>query len=205
MTRTKTQRKEGIGEGRCEGMLISSFGGEGTAARVAELEARYEVRLPPEYRAFLCRYNGGFTPKTRFKIGAAASDLRGFFGGGTAKLNFESVNLNGWVARGLFPIACDSFGNYVAVSLREESYGMIWFYDHETESKLSPICDSFCDFIRCCRSDRISDASRRSVEEREAVLTAAGKGDWITDALRRMWQVEIERYAHLNQERVVLE
>ena len=190
---------------RCERMLISSFGGEGTAARVAEMEARYGVRLPPEYRAFLCKYNGGFTPKTRFKIGVAASDLRGFFGGGTAKLNFESINLDGWMARGLFPIACDSFGNYVAISLREESYGMIYFYDHETVSKLSLICESFSDFLRCCRSDRISDSAKRSVAEREAVLTAAGKGDRITDALRRMWQVEIERYAHMNQERVVLE
>lgn len=185
-------------------MLISRFGADGSAG-VSQLEARYGVRLPPEYRAFLCKYNGGFTPKTSFKVGGAASDLRGFFGGGTARLNFENVHLEGWVAGGLFPIACDSFGNYVAISLREESYGMIYFYDHETKNKISLLCDSFPDFLSCCRSGRISDAAKRSVVEREAALTAAGKGDRITDALRRMWQVEIERYAHMDQERVVLE
>lgn len=186
-------------------MLISRFGAEDSGARVAEMETKYGVMLPPEYRAFLCKYNGGFTPKTHFRVGKAASDLRGFFGGGSAKLNFENVHLDGWVAGKLFPIACDSFGNYVAISLREESYGKIYFYDHETENKISLICDSFSSFLGYCRSDRISDASKRSVAEREAVLTAAGKGDSITDALRRMWRVEIEKYAHINQERVVLE
>lgn len=186
-------------------MLISRFGAEGSAARVTEMEARYGVMLPSEYRAFLCKYNGGFTPKTRFKIGGAASDLRGFFGSGNAKMNFENVHMDGWLAGKLFPIACDSFGNYVAISLREETYGKIYFYDHETENKISLLCDSFATFLRHCRSDLISDAARRSVEEREAVLTAAGKGDRITDALRRMWQVEVEKYAHLTQERVVLE
>lgn len=200
----RKERVEGNGE-RGEDMLISRFSAEDSAARVAEMEAKYGVMLPSEYRAFLCKYNGGFTPKTRFKIGRAASDLRGFFGGGSAKLNFENVHMEGWLAGKLFPIACDSFGNYVAISLREESYGKICFYDHETENKISVICESFTDFLGHCRSDLISDASRRSVAEREAVLTAAGKGDRITDVLRRMWQAEVERYAHLTQERVVLE
>lgn len=186
-------------------MLISRFGAEGSAARVEELEARYGMPLPSDYRAFLCKYNGGLTPKTSFTIGRTASDLRGFFGAGSARLNFENINLEGWKESGLFPIACDSFGNYVAISLREESYGKIFFYDHETESKLSMICDSFPAFLGHCRSGRISDAAKRSVEEREAVLAAAGKGDRVTDVLRRMWQAEVERYAHLNQERVVLE
>lgn len=185
--------------------MISRFGAEGSSAAVAELERKYGVLLPSEYCAFLRKYNGGFTPKTRFKIGGAASDLRGFFGGGSAKLNFDNVNLDSWIKGKLFPIACDSFGNYVAISLREETYGKIYFYDHETENKISLICDSFSSFLGHCRSDRISDAAKRPMEEREAVLTAAGKGDWITDALRRMWQVEIEKYAHMNQERVLLE
>lgn len=186
-------------------MLISRFGAEDSVARVAEMEARYGMRLPPEYRAFLCKYNGGFTPKTSFRVGKAASDLRGFFGGGSAKLNFGNLHLDGWVAGKLFPIACDSFGNYIAIGLGEESYGKIYFYDHETEDKIGLICDSFHTFLGHCRSDRISDAAKRSVAEREAVLTATGRGDRVTDALRQMWRVEIEKYANMNQERVVLE
>lgn len=201
----KKERKLGRLRERGNGMLISRFSAEDSGARVAEMEAKYGVRLPAEYRAFLCKYNGGFTPKTRFEIGGAASDLRGFFGGGSAKLNFGNINLEGWIEGKLFPVACDSFGNYVAISLREESYGKIYFYDHETENKIRLICDSFSSFLSHCRSDRISGLARHSVEEREAVLTAAGKGDRITDLLRRMWQAEVERYAHMTQERVMLE
>lgn len=186
-------------------MLISRFGTEDCSARVSELEAKYGMILPGEYRAFLCKYNGGYTPKTSFKIGGAASDLRGFFGGGSAKLNFGNLDLAGWVAEKMFPIACDSFGNYVVIGLEGELYGKIYFRDHETKKKLNLICDSFTTFLGHCRSGRISDAAKRPVAEREADLTAAGKGDRITDALRRMWQVEVERYAHLTQERVVLE
>lgn len=120
-------------------------------------------------------------------------------------MNFGNLDLEGWIAGRMFPIACDSFGNYIAIGLRDENYGKIFFYDHETENKIHLICDSFTSFLGYCRSGRISDAAKRPVEEREAVLAAAGKGDRITDALRRMWQVEIERYANMNQERVVLE
>jgi len=35
-------------------------------------------------KAFLLRYNGGYTPKIKFKAKGISSDIRGFYGGGAA-------------------------------------------------------------------------------------------------------------------------
>lgn len=186
-------------------MLISRFSVENSNDKVvSEIETQYKIALPQEYRTFLCKYNGGYTPKTKFKVGRVSSDIRGFYGGDSAKLNFQNFNLEEWIESGLFPIACDSFGNYIAISIEEKSYGKIYFCDHEMGNKPSLIDDNFMSFIKRCKSDVISEAAKRSIEEREAALIAAGKGDRITDALRQMWQAEIDKYANMIQEEVVI-
>lgn len=52
---------------------------------------------------------------------------------------------------------------------------------------------------------KISEASKLSIEEREAILIANGKGDIITDGLREMWQAEIKKYSNMIQEEVLID
>lgn len=60
-------------------MLISKFKIDDINDEVNSLENIYEIVLPKQYKRFILNYNGGYTPKTKFKIGKISFDIRGFF------------------------------------------------------------------------------------------------------------------------------
>lgn len=184
-------------------MLIARFGG-GEPAKIAELENKYHVTFPREYRGFLRKYNGGFTPKTKLKKGKTISDLRGFFGVGGVKLSFDELDLEEWVNRSVWPVACDSFGNFIVIGLRQECGGKVYFWDHERGGALTLLGTGLSQFINLCKSERISENAKRSIQEREAALIQRGRGDIITDALRKIWQDELDKYGGMVQEELIL-
>ena len=59
-------------------MLISKFLNSNVEEKIAAIERKYEIILPAQYKKFLDKYNGGYTPKTKFKAGKISSDLWGF-------------------------------------------------------------------------------------------------------------------------------
>lgn len=185
-------------------MLISKFDNTNIEKKIVEVEFRNEIKLPDEYRRFLCDYNGGFTPKTKFKKGRISSDVRGFYGIGEVKYTIDSFDLSEWIDLNVFPVACDSFGNYYLIGLSNDESGKVFFGEHEKNYELDYLCNSFSEFVSLCKSKVISDASRLSIEEREAKLIANGYGNNINDALREAWQNEIDKYANIVQEKVVI-
>lgn len=185
-------------------MLISKFIYDEVENEILDLEKKIKVKLPGEYREFLKKYNGGYTPKTTFKINKVSSDIRGFYGVGDAKLCFDTINLLEWVQKQMIPIACDSFGNYIVINYESKLEGYIYFYNHEKEGELTMLKETLKEFIKCCKSEEISEASKRSIKEREELLIAKGKGSIINDALRAMWQTEIDKYSNMIQEEVIL-
>ena len=184
-------------------MLIARFGGGGLA-EIAELEERHHITLPAEYRAFLVKYNGGFTPKTKFKKGKTTSDLKGFYGAGAVKLSFDSLDMEKWLCLSMWPAACDSFGNFILTSLERERGGRIYFWDHERGGALTLLGADLSQFISLCKSERINENARRSIQEWEAALIERGRGGVITDALRKMWQDELDKYGDMIQEELIL-
>lgn len=66
------------------------------------------------------------------------------------------------------------------------------------------MAESLQDFFKFCKSEKIKEASKRSIKEREEILIANGRGDNITDGLRQLWQAEIDKYGNMIQEEVVL-
>lgn len=186
-------------------MLISKFLNCNVEEKVINLERRYKITLPTQYKNFLYKYNGGYTPKTKFKIGKISSDLRGFYGIGDVKMSLDSVELGKWLEKNIFPIACDSFGNYIIIGLNNDDAGKIYFCDHEKGNKTEYISNNLRDFIECCKSEKISEASKRSIKEREEILIARGRGNIITDDLRKIWQAEIDKYGSMVQEEVLVD
>lgn len=110
-----------------------------------------------------------------------------------------------WIDNRIFPIACDSFGNYIAIGVSEDTYGKIYFSDHEAGFRKSDIADDFNEFIAKCKSKEINPKARRSIAEREADMIAKGRGHVITDTLRQTWQAEIDKYGNMVQEELVVE
>lgn len=186
-------------------MLISKFADGNVNKRVDEMEKNYIVSLPKQYKEFLCKYNGGYTPKTKFKVGKISSDIRGFYGVGNVKLSFDTIQMGEWIDKNFLPIATDSFGNYLLIGVGNNGNGKIFFCNHEEKNKVECIADNLKDFFKYCKSEKISEASKLSIKEREAALIARGRGAIITDALRQMWQAEIDKYENMIQEEVVID
>lgn len=185
-------------------MLISKFGNNDVIDKIIDMEKEYDIILPNQYKDFLCKYNGGYTPKTKFKIRNVSSDIRGFYGVGNVELSLNDIELEKWVDKGVLPIACDSFGNYVIIGLHNSNNGKIYFCDHEIGYKKTFIAEDLKTFFKYCKSEIISENSRRSIKEREEELIARGRGHVITDGLRKMWQAEIDKYGNMMQEEVNL-
>lgn len=187
-----------------EVMLISKFKNENSVHEMELIEKKYAFRFPSQYKAFVDKYNGGYTPKTKFKVGRISSDIVGFYGFGNSKMKISEEAIKEAIRNGMFPIAEDSFGNKIMIGILKDIAGKIFFYDHEKENKLSLLTDSLEAFIAVCKSEKISEASRRTIEERETLLIAKGKGNNITDGIRKMWQAEIDKYKDMIQEEVIL-
>lgn len=184
-------------------MLISKFSNNDVEDNISRIEKSYGIELPMDYIEFLNKYNGGYTPKTKFKTGKVSSDIRGFYGVGKTKLSLDSVNIEEWLEKRVLPIACDYYGNYIVIGISKENQGEIFFCDHEKEYNHENVSPNLKSFIKACKSEQISEASKRSIKEREDALIQKGRGNIITDELRKMWQAEIDKYADMMQEEVM--
>jgi len=185
-------------------MLIAKFDNYGVADELSKVEIQYNIKFPQQYKDFLLRYNGGFTPKTKFKANGVSSNIQGFYGFGPVGLSIKQEIVEEWMPQKLFPIACDSFGNYILLSVAGDQCGSIFFSNHEQGMAISFIANNLSSFLRICKSDKIPEAARRSIEERKAALIAGGRGSVITPALVKMWQNEIDKYSNMTQEEVVI-
>ncbi len=187
-------------------MLISKFSGDNIKRQIEELEKQYSIELPSQYVDFLCRYNGGDTPKTWYRQGNAIMRIRGFYGFGDVRHSLKSCgDLSDWVRKDLFPIACDYNGNDIAISLADDrTHGNIYFVDHEAGNQRSFVIDNLKLFIKKCDSEMVSKNGIKTVKEREEALIKKGRGHIITDELRQMWQAEIDVYESLEQEEVII-
>ncbi len=184
-------------------MLISKFDTSGVSEKISQLEERYAINLPPQYKMFLLKYNGGLTPETFFKANKVESDVRAFYGIGNVEYSLDSADLGEWTKKNYFPIACDSFGNEILIGISEASYGKVFFWDHEL-SKTQMIALDLKTFVKACKSQKINPYAKKSIAEREADLIAKGRGHVITDGLRKAWQDEIDKFGNIEQERVII-
>ncbi len=185
-------------------MLISKFSNNSVEEELASLEQSLKIMLPEQYRKFLLKYNGGETPKTEFKIGRESSNVRAFFGlGDVAYCLTKKVKLADWKKKLLLPIAVDSFGNYIVIGVGEENYGKIYFCDHEKRYKATLLTEELKEFISRCKSKKIGKIL--SIEEREKMVLEAGWIKKVDDEMREIWQAEIDKYANIKQERVIID
>ena len=167
---------------------------------ILSLEEKYGLSFSEQYISFLKKYNGGYTPNTRAKAGRSSTDILYFYGTGSNEYSFDKLDSEEWKEMELVPIACDTFGNYFVM----DRTGAVLFCDHEKGFATKLIAEDFKKFVSLCKSKEIDERTRRTIEEREATLIAAGRGHVITDGLRKIWQDEYNKYINMIQEKVVL-
>ena len=116
-----------------------------TADAIATFERTCGQALPPDYRDFLQRYNGGRPTPNAFEIGGGLGDggVRSFYGlhDGDYSLAAAFTSTRGRMPQHLLPIAEDDCGNRICLSLAEHDCGAVFFWDHETEADESEPAD----------------------------------------------------------------
>lgn len=102
------------------------------AADVERLERRIGRELPADYRTYLLERDGGRPVgndealKEIFGVREDAPDWSNMWD----KLDIFADRVPPW----LLPVAQDEYGNLFALSLREQDFGSVWFWDHEEEA-----------------------------------------------------------------------
>lgn len=190
-------------------MLISKFNNEDIENAIQEIENRYSFIFPMEYRIFLQKYNGGKTPDTTFHLQGISSDIQAFYGLGKADWTYnismiENTPLfSDMIDNNLFPIAINSFGDYLLIGLCGDNTGKIYFCYHDMSTNNIELSSSLSAFFSCCRSQKIGHI--RTIEERIADMKRLGKGNKITEEKLKCWQKEIDEYSQIKQEKVTFE
>lgn len=189
-------------------MLILKNVEDSTSEKISEFEKKYDIVLSHDYKDFLMKYNGGETPKTNFSKGKVKTDIRKFYGF-TEENQYSDLRfvLNGGLGEELIsgfrlPIATNSFGDYFVIRVSEEKNGEISFIYHDNPQVEIKIASNFKEFVSLCKSEKIGHI--RSIEERKKSLIDAGKGHKITEAKIKNWQKEIDKYAGMQQEEVII-
>jgi SMI1 / KNR4 family (SUKH-1) len=101
-------------------------------ADVERLERRIGRELPTDYRDYLLGQDGGRPVgndealKEIFGVREDAPEWSNMWD----KLDIFADRVPLW----LLPVAQDEYGNLFALSLREQDFGSVWFWDHEEEA-----------------------------------------------------------------------
>lgn len=162
---------------------------------VSDFEQKYDLQLPDSYKKFLLKYNGGNTPKSTFKINGVSSDIRAFYGfkNATKEYNFSYlVEMNYFeelLENHYLPIATDSFGNQIVITISEKSE-----YEYLTKT-----LEEFFDNVKSKKF------VIRSIEERINGMKESGSDIEVDDELLGLWQNEIDKYLDGKQEKVLLD
>lgn len=190
-------------------MLISRFDNTNIEEYITQLEKQYSIVLPEEYKRFLLKYNGGMTPKTKFRINKISSDVRAFYGLGNADkyYNFQKLidNMNileDYIEDSMLPIATTVSGDDITIGIGKEENGSIFFKYHDRGKKYIKLADTLCEFVSKCKSEEIGHI--RTIEERKQSMIEKGKAANITEGILKVWQREIDAYANIHQEQLEL-
>ena len=112
-------------------MLISKFDNTNIESHIKEFEEKYSFKFPKQYRDFLLKYNGGETPKSRFKINKVDSDIRAFYGLGGVDEYYDysffertHTTINDYLEDGFIPIGTTVLGDKVVIGIKDKNYGV---------------------------------------------------------------------------------
>ena len=189
-------------------MLISKLCNHDIESNILKFETQYNITLPDDYKRFLVKYNGGYTPKTKIRVGRISSDIRGLFGyeNNDPHLNilsfFKEPVLKDFLDMGFIPIGTNVFGDYFLICISKDNYGKIFFRYHDKKRNDIFVAENFSSFITKCKSEEVGHIP--SIEERRALLISNGNGHLITPEKLAGWQAEIDRYKNIVQEKVIL-
>ncbi|MEP7264918.1 MAG: SMI1/KNR4 family protein [Bacteroidota bacterium] len=105
---------------------------------LSDFETVNQIELPKDYKDFQLTYNGGKPikninpqPQTIVKY------ILGIHNGPYYASLYKHIDMfTHRIPFSTLPVACDGFGNLFLMSLHPESFGQIYFWDHEGEPEV---------------------------------------------------------------------
>lgn len=141
-------------------------------ADIQAFEVLFGEKLPEDYKSFLCKFNGGKPESNEFDISGMgrSGGVSNFFGLLESRrpgdLLYEQQPLRDRVPAKYLVIGNAAGGNSICVSLRQDTFGQVFFWDHELEAdegeppsfdNLFKIGDSFVVFFEGLKKFNPSD------------------------------------------------
>ncbi len=136
---------------------IRNYFGKLDFKELMDFEKDNQILIPQDYRDFLLKHNGGEPNKKVINKNYVVEWLYGFHNGPDWSTIYHAIDTyQNRVPSWYFPIAKDPYGNLFLMSLFEENYGLIAFWDHENEcdgnadqyfDNMAIIAESFTEFI----------------------------------------------------------
>ncbi|WP_196812481.1 MULTISPECIES: SMI1/KNR4 family protein [unclassified Pseudoalteromonas] len=114
-----------------------------SAEDIKNAEEELSLKLPEPYKFFLLQNNGGVPEKCAIdfqakKLRLQGDDIKFFFSIGgrvTNDIKYKNKPMNNLLPQGLIYIANTHSSNFIILSTREDSYGQIFYKDHEFEDQ----------------------------------------------------------------------
>ncbi|GIN66296.1 hypothetical protein J41TS2_17170 [Bacillus sonorensis] len=135
-----------------------------TEGEIEELEKKYRVKLPNDYKQFLLKYGASMICDDGVFYKSLEQDtwsedefqvVEFFYGLEETDLDLDIQDkINTYAERfpeGIIPIASSPFGNEICLQTKSDGFGKIYFWDHEyrsSEGDFFLIANSFADFIK---------------------------------------------------------
>ena len=143
-------------------MKLTEIGRTLNETDISQMEDKIKLAFPKDYVAFLCETNGGVPEEDvefSFQVTDSeqeeqifGSDVQYFYNDEEAMEGYENLTAENLIEHTFFPIACDSFGNEILLSLCEKDYGCVYFSDCESETEDAPwalvkVANTFSEFV----------------------------------------------------------
>lgn len=123
---------------------------------IADFELAHSVSLPNDYRDFLLKQNGGKPNKDMVFVQEHGWTIIQHFSPLICRIKsialkqLIDVTYEGRMPKWFIPIATTPGGSWFVLSIKSDSFGRVFFWDHENESdaiNLIPVAGCFSDFL----------------------------------------------------------
>lgn len=132
--------------------------------QIDEIEKKYSIRLPPDYKDFLVRYNGIYSNEDTFVKGENIYTVQGFYPIGHSEsytgLDTAISISKEFLPMHMVPFAYNPGGNYFLLSVGSDDYGKVYFHfsDAEPGYEFELLANDFTEFINTLKTYEESQA-----------------------------------------------
>ena len=195
-------------------LQIEPYNTENVTEHIIKLENDLNIILPEDYKQFLIKYNGGWTPGTEIYFDEFDYEIAGFNGVNKAKGSgnfYYYINSEVDVIRNQFYEDLEEgmlniagwYGAYYYLNIDSNSsnYGAIYYMDEDREGFIY-VCSSF---KKLTQKARTPDFHVSTVEENIQYYKEKGWEDRITPSLKKEWKKEYKKYKDVKLVPVIID